>query len=72
MTAISYTLPHATDVTLSVYNTAGQRVAALKDGYQQAGSYSAVWNADSFPSGLYFAVIDAGGFRKTRKMTLIK
>ena len=72
ITTISYTLPQSTNVTLSIYNTSGQRVSILKDEYQQAGSYSATWNATGFPSGLYFAVIEAGGFRESRKMVLVK
>jgi Tol biopolymer transport system component len=71
-TTISYNLPKSACVKLSIFNTSGQRVSILKDEYQLAGSYSAIWNATGFPSGLYFYILDANGFRETRKMMLVK
>ncbi|MFC1542102.1 T9SS type A sorting domain-containing protein, partial [Candidatus Latescibacterota bacterium] len=72
ITMIEYIVPYAADVTLTIYNTSGQRVSVLKEGFQQAGSYSAMWDATEFPSGLYFAVFEAGGYRASRKMMLVK
>ena len=76
-TTIRYHLPEAAEVTLSVYNVAGQRVATLVSGTQQAGVHEVRWDsrdAAGVPvtSGIYFYRITAGSFQQTRKMTLLK
>jgi hypothetical protein len=78
-TRIEYALPVGARVRLSVFNTLGQEVAVLADGVESAGYKSAVWNAASMPSGLYFIRIEAAAlnnsqnsFTDVRKMMLIK
>ncbi len=71
-TTITYTLPENTYATLKIYNVSGQTVAVLKDGYQDAGTYSVTWRADGMPSGLYFSTLEAGEFIETKKMLLLK
>ena len=76
-TTITYHLPEAAHVSLSVYNVAGQRVAELVSGQQSEGIHQAVWDGRdaagvSVASGLYLYRIEAGTFRQTRKMTLLK
>ena len=71
-TIINYTLPAHTHVKLSIYNTSGQRVSILKDEFQQAGSYSAVWNGAGYSAGVYFCTVRSGGRTVTRKMMLVK
>jgi len=50
----------------------GERVAVLADGYLNAGTHEATWNASSLSSGLYFYRLEAGNTTLTRKMTLMK
>ena len=76
-TTITYHLPQATRVTLDVYNVTGQRVAQLVAQEQGAGVHQAVWDgrdASGTPvaSGVYLYRIEAGSFRQTQKMTLLK
>ena len=76
-TTITYHLPKAAHVSLSVYNVAGQRVAELVSSQQSEGIHQAVWDgrdAAGVPvaSGLYLYRIEAGTFTQTRKMTLLK
>ena len=71
-TAISYSLPEQGDITLSIYNLLGQRVAILFEGIQQAGEHSITWDASGFPSGVYFARLEAGGQSQTVKMMLLR
>jgi sugar lactone lactonase YvrE len=76
-TMISYNLPKATDVRLTVYNILGAKIATLVDGKQAAGSYKANWNAmdesgRAVSAGVYFYRIEAGTFSKTMKMLLVK
>jgi len=71
-TAISYALPAAMQVKLHVYNLTGQVVALLVDGYQEAGSHEVVFEASHLPSGSYFAVLQAGGEKRIRRIVLMK
>jgi subtilisin family serine protease len=75
-TTIQYDLPKSAYVTLSIYNILGELVTTLIDGTRSAGTYSVQWNCQTrygtASSGIYFAVIRAGDFRKTVKMILMK
>ncbi len=71
-TNINFQLPEATHVTLKVYNTLGQEVATLVDGFVEAGYHSAVWNATDVPSGIYIYHITMGSFSKSARMILLK
>ena len=71
-TVIRYELPHACDVRIDVYGATGQRVDQLLHGSQIAGRHELVWDASQFASGIYIFVIQAGEFRKTMKMVLLR
>ncbi|MDI6803916.1 MAG: T9SS type A sorting domain-containing protein [Bacteroidota bacterium] len=71
-TTIKYALPQASHVSLSVFNTIGQRVALLVDGKQEAGYHEVNFSAASLPSGVYFYRLQAGGYVETKKLILLK
>ncbi len=77
-TEIRFDLPDAGNVSLVVYDVLGRQVADLATGYQEAGYYSATWNASSVASGVYFArfnVTSAEGkvaFSKINKLMLMR
>jgi hypothetical protein len=71
-TRFSYNLPEQLHVTLSVYNTLGQRVATVLDGMQSSGHHEVVFNADKLSSGVYFYELRAGLGVERRKMILAK
>ncbi|MDR3503121.1 MAG: T9SS type A sorting domain-containing protein [Legionella sp.] len=71
-TVISYSLPSASNVKLIVYNTLGQAVKVLENGFKNAGNYSVNFNASGLPSGIYFYKIEEGQFSQIKKMILIK
>jgi len=71
-TMIEYSLPEQTDVNVKIYNIRGQEVAALFSGNQQAGSHTITWNAESYPSGIYFAKLEAGRQNENLKLVLLK
>jgi len=53
-TVISFKLPEANFVALTVYNLIGQEVSTLLNGYEAAGLTSITFNAGNLPSELYF------------------
>jgi lysyl endopeptidase len=71
-TNISFELPFASDVTLSVYNIIGEEIANLVKGRINEGIHSVSWNANAFPSGLYFVRLDADNQVLSQKLILLK
>jgi len=71
-THILFSLPRVSNVKLAIYNLLGQKVVTLCDRKLRAGTYSIIWNANGFPSGVYFYKFVAGDYTKTKKMILIK
>jgi hypothetical protein len=71
-TTIAYTIPAASNVKLSVYNSLGQQVMILENVYKSAGDYQFNFSADGLKSGIYFYKIEAGQFSQVRKMILLK
>lgn len=53
-TSFDYALPVDANVTLTVYNTLGQEVAQLVDGWESAGFHTVTFDASSLSSGVYF------------------
>ncbi len=71
-TTINYSLAKDSHVKIIVYNTLGQVVAVLVDGYQSKGTHSVIWNAQHQPSGLYIYRLEADSFTASKKMFLQK
>ncbi|MGE5431586.1 MAG: two-component regulator propeller domain-containing protein [Syntrophomonadaceae bacterium] len=71
-TRINYSIPRQGFVSLKIYNLLGREIASLVNEVKQAGSYSQEFSASSLPSGIYIYTIQAGEFRESRKLTLLK
>jgi hypothetical protein len=76
-TSIGYTLNRATDVTITVYDLLGRKVATLVSGHLPAGEHLAFWNGTwdnnrIVPSGIYFCTMAGDGRVQTIKMVLMK
>jgi hypothetical protein len=71
-TKISFMLPKAGDVRLTVIDILGREVATLVNGYRNAGTHTVDFDASNFASGVYFYRIDAGTFTDVKKMVLMK
>ncbi|MEJ2615067.1 MAG: T9SS type A sorting domain-containing protein [Ignavibacteriaceae bacterium] len=71
-TVINFTIPKAGNVTLKVYNSLGQEVATLINGFKNASNYKVDFNASNLSSGVYFYTLEANNFKQTKKMVLIK
>ncbi len=76
-TTISFALPEAGEVSLSIFNMNGQLVKKFVAGEMNAGRHSLVWDAtndhgERVASGVYLYVIKAGEFTAQRKLVLMK
>jgi hypothetical protein len=77
VTAISFTLPARSRVSLAVYDVRGKLVRTLADEMMDEGRHERLWdgrNAAGSPasSGVYFYTMKAGGATLTKKMLLLK
>jgi hypothetical protein len=71
-TNISFNLPQASDVSLTIYNVIGQRVAVLANEVLQSGAHTYNFDASSLASGMYLYRLQTENFSTTKKMMLIK
>jgi len=71
-TVIQFRLAEAQQVSLKIYNLAGQRVATLVSEPLSAGTHSRVFDAAGLASGIYFYRLITERNVFTKKMTLIK
>jgi hypothetical protein len=71
-TVISYSLPKAGIVKITVSDVMGREVSTLINDFIAAGNYSIEFNAASLSSGIYFYTLSAGDFKETKKMVLVK
>lgn len=72
MTKIAYSLPHASKMSLRVYDISGRLLETLVNGEQTAGHQSVIWDATGFATSVYFVQFEAGSFKNTQKLILIK
>lgn len=72
ITELSFELPARSEVTLEIYNIAGQKIAVLCDGILEAGPHSFIWNAGNVASGIYLYRLKTGEYTEKKKMLLLK
>ena len=77
-TSIRYDVPvGGGEVTLRIYDVSGKLIRTLVDGPETAGEKTVTWNGTdtqgrSVVSGVYFYRLQAPGYEKTLKMTLVQ
>ncbi len=78
VTNIKFDLPKSGFVKMTIYDLLGREITTLVNQQMHAGSYSADWDASSYPSGVYFYKIEIDDpstslrVTETKKMVLIK
>jgi len=71
-TTIPFSLPVSGQVILNVYDIYGRFQDTIINESIPTGCHQAIWNADSFPAGIYFYMLTAGDYIMTCKMVLVK
>ena len=71
-TLISFELPEAGQVSLTVFDIKGRELVSLMDGQLNAGRHEVQFNGASYPSGSYFYRLDVDGQQDVKKMLLVK
>jgi hypothetical protein len=76
-TTLSFSLPTASHVRLTIYDVRGHLVTTLVDEDRGPGVHDVVWNGRDarnrqVASGVYLYRIEAGSFIETKRMVLVK
>jgi hypothetical protein len=76
-TTVPYTVLQASDLTVGVYNVAGQLVRVLASGFHPADTYETTWDGRDrsgarVSSGVYFVRLNSSSGKDTRKVILIR
>ena len=76
-TWLSFSLPHRSDVTLTLYDPLGRQITVLSRGQLEAGTHAVRWEGTDaggkrVASGTYFYRLTAGTYTETRKMMLLR
>jgi hypothetical protein len=72
ITNIEYSVPVSAQISLKVYNSLGQIVAILFEGYQKVGKYVVKFNASGLTSGVYIYRLKSGNAYLAKKFILMK
>ncbi len=77
ITAVLYEVPVAAHVKIDIYNILGQKVKTLVDEVKTPGTHEVLWNGTDerglqVSTGIYLYNMQAGEFRQSRKMMLMK
>ncbi|HEU4765585.1 MAG TPA: FlgD immunoglobulin-like domain containing protein, partial [Candidatus Eisenbacteria bacterium] len=76
-TSLAFELPRSGPVTIAVYDVAGRVVRTLVSETRPAGHHQTTWDGRTrsgspAPAGIYFARLEEGGARVTRRIVLMK
>lgn len=71
-TSLRFALPHASKISIRIYDVLGREVRTLVDSDLPAGFHRLNWTADDIAAGLYFVRMTAEDFTEVKKLLLIK
>jgi hypothetical protein len=71
-TTIAFSLPHAANASLKVFDMLGREVATLVNGYAASGLHEVQFDATNLASGVYVYRFSSGNFTTVKKMTVVK
>ena len=72
ISTIEYSLGDDSYIELSIHNVNGEIVETLFSGYKIAGAHQMIWNAENYPSGMYFFTLNSSMGNHTHKLLLLK
>ena len=69
---ISFSLPRAADVKLSIVNALGEEIATLASGHLRAGEHSVRWSSGTLPAGIYFVQLRHGASLESTHVEIVR
>lgn len=71
-TRIKFALPQTSLTTITIYDLLGREVQTLIHKELEAGYHEIMFDANNFPSGIYFYKIQSGDYVQTKEMVFMK
>ncbi len=71
-TTIAYSISEATNVELEIFDLLGQKISVLVNEFKNIGTYKAIFNGQSLPSGFYICRLKTNKYTQLRKLLLLK
>ncbi len=71
-TTIDFSLTESSFVYLEVFNSLGEKVANLANGFHNSGNYEYVWDAEGYSEGIYIIYLKTNTEIKTKTIVLLK
>ena len=77
MATVKLFLAEAGNASVKIFDSKGREIITLWDGYKEAGEYNLPWDVASaggkkIGSGVYMVHLQAGGYKQTRKIVVVK
>ena len=72
ISTIEFSLSKNSQIELSIHNVNGEKVETLYNGYRNIGSHQIMWNAEHYPSGMYFFTLNTPDGIHNHKLILLK
>jgi hypothetical protein len=72
-TKIKFDIRQTVNISLKVYDVSGKLISTLIENEKMnAGTREITFDAKEIPSGIYFYTLEAGNFKETKKMIVVK
>ncbi|MCB9058546.1 MAG: T9SS type A sorting domain-containing protein [Calditrichae bacterium] len=76
-TTIGFRIENTQNVTIEIFDIMGNKIVTLLDEIVSAGEHEIIWNTtlnknNKISSGIYYYTMQAGNFRQTKQIILIK
>jgi hypothetical protein len=71
-TSVSFSIPQAADIRLTLIDLTGREIAVLESGRRSAGTYRVSLQMEGLPTGTYFYRLTAGDYVQTRGLVLVR
>ena len=71
-TVIPFRIYHAALVKIVVYDVLGREVAVLFNQWAGAGENQVLWEAEGFPSGIYYIILQSSNVTRVQKVVRLK
>ncbi|MFP4528371.1 MAG: T9SS type A sorting domain-containing protein [Candidatus Kapaibacterium sp.] len=72
ISTIEFTMPDAGRVNIRIYNSNGELVSTLLNGYKSEGTHGVEWDSESLESGAYIYSVISGNHSETGRIIIAK
>lgn len=71
-TQIYFSVAHSGPLLLTLFNSLGEKVKTIREGWHEVGFYQTELDGANFASGIYYVTMQLDDYKKTIKLSLLK